>query len=99
MNKSHKHAELIKAWADGAEIQMRQLLNNENWIDINLPFHESFIYRIKPKKITVWDWLVKTSSTSTVGYYPGYSEESIKALYPDGEIFQRIDGTEKEIEI
>jgi hypothetical protein len=48
----HKHCDLIKAWADGAEIQCRK--HNSDWADIvgGSPswFHE-WEYRIKPKTI------------------------------------------------
>ena len=49
--KPHKHAELIKAWADGAEIQVFDNIFN-SWFDVidNKPSwdfeHE---YRIKPE--------------------------------------------------
>lgn len=46
----HKHAELIKAWADGAVIQYRTTENN--WCDCsgNSPYwSENFEYRIKPE--------------------------------------------------
>lgn len=29
--KPHKHCELIKAWADGAEIEERRILDNNEW--------------------------------------------------------------------
>ena len=57
--KPHKHAELIKAWADGAVIQRRIIRNGENidepiisysWLTENMPMwsiHEE--YRIKPE--------------------------------------------------
>jgi hypothetical protein len=49
MKKPHKHAELIKAWADGAEIQV--FLSSENvWIDDNHPdWYFNSQYRIKPQ--------------------------------------------------
>jgi hypothetical protein len=49
--KPHKHAELIKAWADGAEIQV--LDNHMEWHDIGdyTSWHEQSIYRIKPTPI------------------------------------------------
>ena len=48
MNKPHKHAALIKQWADGAVIQYR-LYYDDKWGDMidpvwNLPGH----YRVKP---------------------------------------------------
>ena len=47
MKKPHKHAELIKAWADGAEIQV--LVDNE-WIEASRPtWLEGWRYRIKPE--------------------------------------------------
>lgn len=47
--KPHKHAELIKAWADGAEIQY--LYDpNQGWQNCNQPtWYENFEYRIKPQ--------------------------------------------------
>ena len=43
----HKYADLIHAWADGAEIQV---LNNGKWIDIYyLSWSEYAEYRIKPQ--------------------------------------------------
>lgn len=50
MNNPHKHAALIKQWADGAVIQ---IYNNDGqcWYDapLNRPaWHETVTYRIKP---------------------------------------------------
>jgi len=57
--KPHKHAELIKAWADGAVIQRKIIRTGENidepiisysWLTENMPMwsiHEE--YRIKPE--------------------------------------------------
>lgn len=44
----HKHAALIHAWADGAEIQFRDR-NRPEWIDSNNPtWTDEAEYRIKP---------------------------------------------------
>lgn len=49
MREPHKHAELIKAWADGAEIQVRDGLRNV-WVDIiGNPAWTYESYRIKPE--------------------------------------------------
>jgi hypothetical protein len=48
--KPHKHAELIKAWADGAEIQQYRE-NLDEWRDCS-PYpawDERLTYRIKPE--------------------------------------------------
>ena len=54
MNKPHKHAELIKAWADGAEIQFRDSNNPDynEWanVSVHMPtWVTEFEYRIKPE--------------------------------------------------
>lgn len=41
----HKHAELIKLWADGAQIQM---FSNDSWKDCTPLWIEDHQYRIKP---------------------------------------------------
>jgi hypothetical protein len=46
--KPHKHAELIKAWADGAVIE--RLWSDEHWLIDNEPMWEEWEeYRIKPE--------------------------------------------------
>jgi hypothetical protein len=52
--KPHKHADLIKAWADGAEIEGRYL-NRDGWGDWHILeggfiwYHSNVEYRIKPE--------------------------------------------------
>lgn len=53
MKKPHKHAELIKLWADGAEVQWFSESNKE-WFDYyhgsaGPGWSESHLYRIKPE--------------------------------------------------
>ena len=49
--KPHKHAELIKQWADGAEIQLK--LSNGRWVDWMSSQSPSWLddeqFRIKPE--------------------------------------------------
>ena len=55
--RKHKHAELIKAWADGAEIEFRYVLSNRReivwseWFTANLTpaWSEDYEFRIKPE--------------------------------------------------
>ena len=62
MNTPHKHAEVIKAWADGAKIEFREpKLEHANWEYITTPkWHNELEYRVKPepKKYKVDVWLV-----------------------------------------
>ena len=55
MSKPHKHAELIKAWADGAEIQLfdRGLKIWTDTVDNQPAFKEDIEYRIKPTPIKI----------------------------------------------
>ena len=46
MNKPHKHAAVIKAWADGAQIQV--LKTNGQWQDLQNPLWNAEEYRVKP---------------------------------------------------
>jgi hypothetical protein len=53
MNKPHKHAELIKAWADGAEIEYLHI-GKEGWRPIHAKgwswdYDFVVLYRIKPE--------------------------------------------------
>ena len=52
----HVHADLIHAWAEGAEIELRG--NNGEWIHINdgsPSFVPEYEYRIKPKEPEWWE--------------------------------------------
>lgn len=60
--KPHKHAELIKQWADGHQIECRHIESNL-WVPASEPswFHD-FEYRIKPeekKPVVRWLWADK----------------------------------------
>ena len=49
MKQPHKHAALIKAWADGAEIEYWGVYDNR-WFDATCPAWDPDIqYRIKPE--------------------------------------------------
>jgi len=54
----HIHAEIIKAWADGSEIQIKNRYHN--WKDIKNPtWHESYAYRIKSTSTSDYVHLTK----------------------------------------
>lgn len=64
MGTPHKHAELIKAWADGAKIQW--LRKDGVWVDVWLApaWHNTDAYRIKPepKKVQIRYYLSKAGN-------------------------------------
>ena len=48
MNTPHKHAEVIKAWADGAAIELKH--NTNGWQKCNTPnWCDDYEYRVKPE--------------------------------------------------
>ena len=49
MRKPHKHAEVIKAWADGKEIQLYSV-NQKIWLDCDSRWFDEHEYRIKPEQ-------------------------------------------------
>ena len=52
----HKHADVIHAWADGADIQYLRL--DGVWDDISFPpLNESNQYRIKPRIVKREGWV------------------------------------------
>ena len=55
----HKHAELIKAWADGAEIQ-QYMINLDTWEDCTYDptWNANKTYRIKPETKPDFDGIV-----------------------------------------
>ena len=61
--KPHKHAELIKAWADGAEIEFWSSPDNK-WYLTERPSWDAWkTYRIKPEKkkpVVMWKWAYKS---------------------------------------
>jgi hypothetical protein len=48
--KPRVHAEIIKAWADGAEIQSKW--GDSGWVDCSEPhWYEASEYRVKPQEV------------------------------------------------
>jgi hypothetical protein len=70
MNKPHKHAELIKQWADGAEIEVRRGYQSQClWVeaqDINWDLRRE--YRIKPQPVECWGMLYIDGTLSAISH-------------------------------
>jgi hypothetical protein len=85
MGTPHKHAELIKAWADGTGIQY--LTAHGDWIDAPDPCwtHLGFKFRIKPKEkplVVRWLWADKD------GYFPMRMLTEDEAENADGKLIK-----------
>jgi hypothetical protein len=92
--KPHKHVEIIKAWADGSQIEQRTLFthagNSNEWHDVRNPNWDSsnFDFRIKitpkPDTTTFLSYWKSGWSESPWSCYVRGSEKSIMLTY-DGE--------------
>jgi hypothetical protein len=66
--KPHKHAELIKAWADGHTIQRQSKIDGRWWDQDDPEWDEDYEYRIKPEEkppVVRWLWANINGSIST----------------------------------
>lgn len=99
-NKPHKHAAVIKAWADGAIVEFRAN-SNEDWQpvsdrqDINPQWYPDYEYRVKPKIVRKYLYayqLITCSPAVSVHHYRD-DAEFIRFNYRDLEWFQRLDNS------
>ena len=83
MKKPHKHAELIKAWADGAEIQVFDEIGQSWWDIPNPDWYDNRHYRIKPEPkpdVVRWCW-----ANTMLGENDNYNSNADLKLTFDGE--------------
>lgn len=57
MGTPHKHAEIIKAWADGEDIEVEHGTGWSPWVLDKPPYHEDLRFRIKPKRVKREGWV------------------------------------------
>ena len=90
----HTHAEIIKAWADGAEIQARTICrhigNSNEWFDTTDPVwsNKNLDFRIKPEPkpdcITFLTFTEHGWSEAPISCYVRSSKRALKLTH-DGE--------------
>ena len=97
MKPKHKHAEFIKAWADGIPVQWKN--SNHKWIDLCVVdpiWSVDYEFRIKPKeKIVRWLWVYKSSSNMWRISTRYLTEDEADAFYRER---KRLDFTEMEFD-
>ena len=74
-----KHADVIKAWADGAEVEYRAITKEpQKWSTSSLPTWSSQMeYRVKPKVVRYRLYLVnRFDGSGIVGAVSGEQEEA-----------------------
>lgn len=86
----HKHAELIKQWADGAKIQYKDCKGN--WVDCNDPVWSKHTeYREKPTQdpyIFIEEVTLKGYRVDEYGYRTPYQRtETVNAVFMAGDTF------------
>jgi hypothetical protein len=82
MKTPHKHAALIKAWADGAKIEV---LTMQGWLAVSCPgWGIGYQYRIKPESKP--DVVKTCRATASCAYYHGAIDldDNLKLTF-DGE--------------
>lgn len=82
--KPHKHAELIHAWADGAEVE--RLTEIGDWLpDNDTPeWLEDVVYRIKPKEPVVrWLWVFTTETSDGWRIFGRMASEEEMQVFTD----------------
>ena len=91
MNKPHKHAEIIKAWADGAEVEFRAHFV-ERWQDASYPsWYSPYEYRIKVKEEVLITRVTLHKGSLTYPYLstnsdPTYDQKNLKLTFTDGKL-------------
>ena len=74
MKTPHRHAALIKEWADGAEIEVYSN-SQKKWITLPNPAWEPGLYRVKTERVTfeqakkAWDYRYDTGNLDIVRVY------------------------------
>ncbi len=96
----HKHASLIKAWADGAQIQYKTA-GGSDFEDINPPSWNGIgEYRTKPKpKVKVYQWLcVKANGAYVVSSQHYKSKEEAAVNCNLWTVLDKIEHSMREID-
>lgn len=93
MSQPHKHADLIIAWANGGEIEVKDMYGN--WIQSLQPsWSGNMEYRIKPKRIKKEGW-VNVYNNEHVCMYPTKENADVCAR-PDRLACIRIEWEEEQ---
>jgi hypothetical protein len=86
MKTPHKHAEIIHAWADGAEIEFREVNSDDTWkAAALLLWCAYFEYRIKPEPKPEDVFYCHTDQRGFNYFYQRPSDDDNLKLTFDGE--------------
>jgi hypothetical protein len=82
MNKSHKHAGLIKQWADGAEIEALGESTGDWYFCGSPAWSEATTYRVKPQPVECWVIEYIDRTTSKYSYSTEGRAKAVAANWP-----------------
>lgn len=95
----HKHADMIHAWAEGAEIQVRRDSGGV-WADERNPSFLDFNeYRIKPRTVKREGWVAMYTQADGFSYVQRNicdSEDDVKQICPNAKAIIKIEWEEEE---
>lgn len=100
--KPHKHAKLIKAWADGHEVQFKT--PGEGWVSVgDYPcWMDNQEYRIKPaEKVVRWLWACNYKSTNVFGWHLSglvMSDEEMEDRRDNGVEYKKLEWSREEFD-
>lgn len=86
MSTPHKHAAVIKAWADGAEVQSKTTINGAIWHTVTQPnWYEHQEYRVRPAPLVLNETLYYYGALGMgVASLPGAPKAKVRfTLDPD----------------
>mgnify|MGYP003479628918 FL=1 len=91
MNKPHKYAEVIKAWADGAEVEFKPPYTSSWWPTTTPTWDSYYEYRIGVKEEVLITRVTLHKGSLTYPYLstnsdPTYGQKNLKLTFTDGKL-------------
>lgn len=100
--RPHPHAEVIKAWADGAQAQYYALGEWHDMVDEPIWYRDTQ-FRIKPEqkhKVKRWQWIIKNSLFPETYFIPSELMTEDAAIKSYGlNVIKKLEHTEFEEEV
>ncbi len=88
----HKHAKVIKAWADGATIQIKHH-ESGGWVDTESPQWGDLLYRVKPEvvypvtQMNIEQITKAYNDTKHTNGLVGVANQAIKHAIDNGQVY------------
>jgi hypothetical protein len=94
----HKHADIIRAWADGVEVEAKNV-HGEWEPQIHPQFYDWREYRIKPKeKVVRWLWARKDMHGTWIPTSCYLTEDEFRQATPEGREYKKLEWSKEEFD-